>query len=57
MELRRITLSIPKKPPKDSTASSTEYKIIESNEAPVMAPVEGILLDILSKIYEEGKCG
>lgn len=57
MELYRRTISIPKKPSKDSTASSTEYKIIESNEAPVMVPVEGILLDILSKIYEERNCG
>ena len=57
MELQRITLGIPKKPSKNSTSASTEYTIIDSNEAPVMVPVEGILLDILSKIYEERNCG
>ena len=55
MELQRVSFRIPKKPTKNTTSTSAKCKIIESSENPVEVPVEGILLDILSQIYNERK--
>lgn len=55
MELQRVSFRIPKKPTKNTTSTSAKCKIIESSENPVEVPVEGILLDILSQIYDERK--
>ena len=51
----QVTIKIPKKPQKSSTPASPKWTLVESSETLVEVPVEGILLDILSQIYNERK--
>ncbi len=55
MESNQVTLKIPKKPQISSAPASPNWTLVENNETLVEVPVEGILLDILSQIYDERK--
>lgn len=55
MEAHQVTIKIPKKPQISSAPVSPNWTSVENNETLVEVPVEGILLDILSQIYDERK--